>query len=242
MKTKFLITALGIAFYHESFALNENLTTSAQSTQETVVNSLKTNEVDEWSEWGLTKEEWSRFVELKKGSRGVWSPNLDPLTTLGIEARTDAEREHYAELLAKKEYQRVEKEIAFQLAYDNAFKRLYPNELPFRVDGQTANTPATSGRVIYFTKTDCDSLCENNFSRLREFAQNTPIDIYIVDSKKDDNKIRQWAVKNKIDAAKVRSRQITLNHDNGYWVKYAKGKMPAAFQIQDNGEWKNLAY
>ncbi|HDL4619024.1 TPA: TIGR03759 family integrating conjugative element protein, partial [Mannheimia haemolytica] len=37
-------------------------------------------------EWGLTIEEWNRYTELMKGERGMWSPNLDPLTALGIEA------------------------------------------------------------------------------------------------------------------------------------------------------------
>ncbi|MEN2900510.1 hypothetical protein NJNGDCLN_02171 [Mannheimia haemolytica] len=52
-------------------------------------------------EWGLTIEEWNRYTELMKGERGMWSPNLDPLTALGIEARTAEEREKYARMLAK---------------------------------------------------------------------------------------------------------------------------------------------
>ncbi|HDL4131289.1 TPA: TIGR03759 family integrating conjugative element protein, partial [Mannheimia haemolytica] len=64
-------------------------------------------------EWGLTVEEWSRYTELMKGERGMWSPNLDPLTALGIEARTAEEREKYARMLAKKYYERVSKELDF---------------------------------------------------------------------------------------------------------------------------------
>lgn len=70
--------------------------------------------------WGVTPEEWQRYLTLKQQVRGVWSPGLDPLTTLGVEADTDHERQRFAELLVRQEYQRLEKELAFQRAYDAA--------------------------------------------------------------------------------------------------------------------------
>lgn len=42
--------------------------------------------------WGITPEEWQHYLTLKQQARGVWSPGLDPLTTLGVEADTDHER------------------------------------------------------------------------------------------------------------------------------------------------------
>lgn len=42
--------------------------------------------------WGVTPEEWQRYLMLKQQARGVWSPGLDPLTTLGVEAESDHER------------------------------------------------------------------------------------------------------------------------------------------------------
>ena len=51
--------------------------------------------------WGLTEQEWTRFEEIQRGPRGYWSPNLDPLTALGVEARDAAERQRYAELQAR---------------------------------------------------------------------------------------------------------------------------------------------
>ena len=44
------------------------------------------------SEWGLQPQEWARYRELMDGPLGIQSPNLDPLSALGIEARTDEER------------------------------------------------------------------------------------------------------------------------------------------------------
>ncbi|MEH8026139.1 TIGR03759 family integrating conjugative element protein [Gallibacterium anatis] len=189
-------------------------------------------------EWGLTKEEWQRYLQLQKGERGIWSPNLDPLTTLGIEAKTETERTRYAEMLARKMYERVERELAFQRAYDKAFAKLYPNELPFEVKPHILQA---SGRVIYFTRLDNCAKCELDISRiLSHVDKNTPIDIYVVGS--NDKAIREWAKKHQIDPIKVQKRLITLNHDTGYWLQYAKGKIPAAFQIQQDGQWQSLVY
>lgn len=73
-------------------------------------------------QWGLTDSEWQRYQQLRQGERGIWSPGLDPLTTLGVEANNDAERQRYAELLARKEHQRVEKELA-TTRYGSGFTR-----------------------------------------------------------------------------------------------------------------------
>lgn len=197
-----------------------------------------------WLEWGLTEQDWTRYEELKNGPQGIWNPNLDPLTMLGIEARSESERNRYAELLARKEFERNEKIIAFQLAYDSAFARLYPNILPFRVDelGQDDVAPTSSKRIIYFTRSDCGEKCTNDLRKLLAYAGDNPVDIYLVDSLQSDEKIRKWAVEHNIDVEKVRSRQITLNHDKGMWLKHANGKMPVAFRIVDGAEWKRIGY
>ena len=77
------------------------------------------------TEWGLQPQEWARYRELMDGPLGIYSPNLDPLSALGIEARTDEERRRYAELQVQ-EARRVEKLLAYQRAYDEAWQRLNP--------------------------------------------------------------------------------------------------------------------
>lgn len=192
------------------------------------------------TEWGLTLEEWHRYTELMKGERGMWSPNLDPLTTLGIEARTTEEREKYARMLAKKYYERVSKELDFDKVYRQEFEKLYPNEFPFEVEPHISQSV---GRVIYFTRFDnCDS-CKSDLGKILSYANNqTPVDIYIVGQNISDNDIRKWASDNNIDPIKVSKRLITLNHDKGYWFKYSLGKMPAAYQVKQDGEWVFLVY
>src|SRR3546814_15808487 len=59
-------------------------------------------------DWGLGTEEWTRYEELMDGPLGIYSPNLDPLSALGVEARSDEERRRYAELQVHAESRRIE--------------------------------------------------------------------------------------------------------------------------------------
>lgn len=191
-------------------------------------------------EWGLTEQDWQRYQNLMNGERGTWSPGLDPLTVLGIEARNEQERNYYAKLLAKKMYERTQKELDFQRAYDKAFAELYPNQLPFEVEPHISQRV---GRVIYFTRLDDCEMCEGDVARILSHVNaNTPIDIYFVGTRNNDNLIYDWAKKHKIDPVKVKQKLITLNHDQGSWLQYASGKMPVAYQIQGDGQWQRLVY
>lgn len=188
-------------------------------------------------EWGLQPEEWSRYRELMQGPLGVYSPNLDPLTALGIEARTDAERAHFAELQVRAEAQRAEKELAYQRAYDAAWQRLFPGQqrvgLPEAKAADAGNTG--SGRLAVFVKADCPA-CAQRVQQLQEAG--TAFDLYMVGSGADDARIRQWAVQVGIDPARVRAHTITLNHDGGRWVSLGlAGELPAAVR-EVNGQWQ----
>lgn len=220
-----------------------SLTEDAKNAISQFLNSSEQQSKQSAGEWGLSEEEWSRYQKImKEGSRGIWSPNLDPLTVLGIEASSDTERMKYARLLARKEFERVEKELRFQLAYDAAFKELYPNITPIRTNTTTSTNTLnnTSGRLLFFTRTDNCPKCEMTLNKL--LTSNREVDIYLIDSEGNNNKIQDWAVTHHIDVNKVRNRQITLNHDNGLWLNYANGKMPAVFQIQGDGQWQALVY
>ncbi len=56
----------------------------------------QTSQSDLAQEWGLNQQEWTRYQTLMQGPRGVYSPGIDPLTALGIEARSAEERRRYA--------------------------------------------------------------------------------------------------------------------------------------------------
>jgi hypothetical protein len=79
--------------------------------------------------WGLSAEELERAKLLLKGPRAHFSvPNLSPVEALGIHARSDAERRRYAEKFAKAQHDDTERVLAWAVAYQAAFQRLYPND------------------------------------------------------------------------------------------------------------------
>ncbi|EHS5456274.1 TIGR03759 family integrating conjugative element protein [Salmonella enterica subsp. enterica serovar Corvallis] len=207
-----------------------------QGNSQTVDTLLQTLEQQQMTrsaqEWGLTAEEWQRYETLKKGRRGVLSPGLDPLTMLGIEARSDEERRHFAELTVKQEFQRVEAELAFQREVNNAWMRVYPGVLPV----QDLRSEVSNARQALFVKDNCPA-CDRKLTQLMK--SNRPLDIYLVSSGGKDEAVRSWAKKHNIPAEKVKSRQVTLNHDNGMWLKYGNGLMPVVLQQGAQG-WQRV--
>lgn len=189
-------------------------------------------------DWHLDIEEWTRYRELMKGPLGVYSPNLDPLTALGIEARTDEDRRRYAELQVRLEAQRVEKLLAYQRAYDAAWQRLYPTLQPIADSGSnnaTRDTARGSGRLAVFVKDDCPP-CEQRVRQLQ--LSDTAFDLYMVGSRENDARIRQWAARTGIEPDKVRDGFITLNHDTGRWLSLGlPGDLPAVVREID-GQWQ----
>lgn len=194
------------------------------------------------TDWGLQADEWMRFRQLMEGPLGVYSPNLDPLTALGIESRSDEERQRYAELQVRMEGRRVEKLIAYQRAYEQAWKRMYPNLPPVshpraqRTD-VVRRSPLENEmvRVAVFVKDDCLP-CDRRVLQLQ--ADGRYFDIYVVDSLQDDTRIRRWATRTGIDPDKVRAGVITLNHDSGRWLAIGDNSGLPAVMREVNGQWQ----
>ena len=69
-------------------------------------------------------------------------------------------------------------------------------------------------------------------------AEGANFDIYVVGSRGDDARIREWARRTRIDPAKVRNGHITLNHDAGRWLSLGvQGDLPAVVR-QVGGQWQ----
>ena len=96
-------------------AMGNPITTQSRI-QDTQSAPLGRSHAEQAPSWGLTEQEWTRFEQIQAGPRGFWSPNLDPLTALGVEAETDQERQRYAELQVALEAKRAERELAYQLS------------------------------------------------------------------------------------------------------------------------------
>ncbi|HCI9483981.1 TIGR03759 family integrating conjugative element protein [Raoultella ornithinolytica] len=190
-------------------------------------------------EWGLSTEDYQRYQQLMNGLRGIQSPGLDPLSALGIEARTPAERRQFAEKWVKEEFARTQKELEFQREINAAWQRLYPDRLPVNLGNAAGVARDTGGRLALFVKSkDCPT-CNARLSAV--LSDNRPVDIYLVDSEGNDDTLRQWARAHHIPAEKVRTHQITLNHDGGRWLRFGDGMMPVLLQQGEKG-WHIAAF
>lgn len=185
-------------------------------------------------EWGLDEPEWQRYQSLMQGIRGSVSPaTLSPIEVLGIHARSAEERRRYAEQWAAMMRDDAERILAFQRAYDDAQRRLFPNG--FLIDpGAVASTKQDQGlaekfawqpsdRVLFFTDTQCptcDAVLERLVSQITQFSG---IDLYLIDVfAGEESRIREWAASKQIDPQWVSEHKITLNIDGG-----ALGKVSA---------------
>lgn len=215
-----------------------NPVTTQLRTQDTQSAPLGRSDSEQAANWGLTEQEWTRFEQIQAGPRGFWSPNLDPLTALGVEAQTDQERQRYAELQVALEAKRAERELAYQNAYTAAWAKLFPGLLP--IQGMASPSPVSSSvvpRQSLFVEDHCPA-CNAEAQRLQN--SDTAFDIYLVGSQGEDEHVRRWARQVDIEPARVQRRQITLNHDRGRWFSLgAPGPLPATFQ-QVNGQWQRL--
>ena len=237
MKKKLTATLIFLPFWAlASTAQTPAVNSRVAPIQENTTSSLSTQQ--QAQQWGLSDSDWSRYQTLMKGERGIMSPGLDPLTALGVETDNSAERRRLAELWVKHEYQRTEKELAFQRDVNAAWLRLYPETLAVNMGANAAGIAHdTQGRLALFLKENC-SRCDARLAAV--LADNRPVDLYLIGIDSDDG-LRAWAVKHNIPVEKVRSRQITLNHDNGLWFRYGMGQMPVILQQGETG-WQVAAY
>lgn len=203
----FLMSLLALAQY-PVFAVDigDTLKRSIQSKSSQPADSGELPTVTRFSreQWGLSEAEWSRYLALMCGIRGSVSPaTLSPLEVLGIHAETDAERHEYATRFARIMKDDAERVLAFQHAYDAAWRELYPDLpvvdarlLPAQGQGPTAGDPvlAAGDRLMFFTRVKGCAECERDLAVVRGAAETARIqlDVYFVDAASDED-IRQWA-------------------------------------------------
>lgn len=193
--------------------------------------------------WGLSQTEWLRYRSLMEGVRGSISPStLSPIEVLGIHARDESERQRYARAM-REDAKRI---LAFQRAYGEAWKRLFPAE--FLIDlSRLPEEPANEielrpdDRVLLFTRPGC-AACEMILQRLlRKIDAIAGVDIYLLDLPSgDDAAVRDWASRQTIDPDWVRNRRVTLNHDGGALADLTEGKGEAPYLLRRRGESLSL--
>jgi len=232
MKHQTLFAALLLALSHLPVSAQQPATQPSQIRQSQIAHS---SDAGLAQQWGLRDDEFARYRELMQGPLGMYSPNLDPLSALGIEAQTNEERRRYAELQVQAEARRVEKLLAYQRAYDEAWQRLYPNMQRVNLPGAVSGVASGNGRIAVFVRDGCTA-CEQAVQRLQ--SSGTDFDLYMVGSRSDDARIRDWAKRAQIDPMRIRDGAITLNHDGGRWLSLGlSGELPAVVR-EVNGQWQ----
>lgn len=216
-------------------------------TLEQDVNKLKLNEqqLHEAKVWELTLEEEKRYVFLMKNRSKIYYQGLRQtlLDILGLNARNEAERNHFAELAAAQEAQKVSKNIAWNNAFYKAYNKLFAN-VPVVGDFDPSpyspyahkSVQLNQGDILYlFMKPD--EAVKTILMILTEAIENTPdtrLHLMLLDS--DDLSIQLWANKNQIPQHLINSGRLTLNHgDLNYQSLKANKKNTPLLLLSKNG-------
>lgn len=184
-----------------------------------VIQQMNNEEIEK--KWQVTKEEYITYYELMQNPvLAKRYSHMEPVEALGIEAKTEQERMRFARMAVKSQYERAEKELAFQKAFDKALIEEYPNTLPFelsasekRFSGKWPKDWSNVSRVILIVDLiQGDSgLFQKLYLRYVK-AHNVGLDIYFKGAKNAD--IQHWAKANNVSVSDVQSKLITLNIQN----------------------------
>lgn len=102
-------------------------TSPSQAAPRTVTQTSASTVTDEElaQTWSLTIPEIRRARMLMQGPRGTFSsPQLSPIEALGIHARNDAERAHYARLFARASYEDTLRVLAWSRSAQAEIQRI----------------------------------------------------------------------------------------------------------------------
>ncbi len=166
-----------------------------------------------WKVWGLTSVDWKRYQSIMAGPRGVWSPNVSPLTALGVHAESEVDRLRYAKISAELDYRRIQAEAHWQLTFDSVKDRVWAELGAKEPSTPTLETLKSHQRVSLFTNVKCDARCRRVMDSLKKSQTN--VDVYFVGTA-SSAEIVEWAQQQKLSPEAVnKTRQYSLNHNNG---------------------------
>ena len=199
-------------------AVNEDDITPDQDT-----NTFKLTEAQlhEASVWGLTDDEEKRYAQLMLNRSGLYYEGLrqTPIDILGINARDEAERDHFAELASRQEAQKVSKNIAWNNAFYKAYNQLFKDvpivgafdASPYAPDHYKPVALKPNDTLYWFIKPE--HAVKTVLLPLIEALQSTPnTTLHLMLLGTDDNGVQQWANVQQIPRELVSNGQITLNH------------------------------
>lgn len=196
---------------------NEDDITADQDINQVNLSSLQLHEA---KVWGLTLEEEKRYVLLMQNRSLMYYEGLrlTPIDILGLNARNEAERNHFAELAANQEAQKISKNIAWNNAFYKSYSKLFAH-VPIVGDFDPAPFSPYAyrplqlkpGDNLYFFIKPNDAV-QTILMMLQDAiatAPNSHLHIMILGS--DSLSIQLFANQHQIPLHLVNSGQITLN-------------------------------
>lgn len=136
-KLRFYVV-LGLFFMMNTAFADNVINTAPNNTQ---VNNTASNQAQDW---GISLDEWNEYQKLMKGKDGCWYPKLSPAEVLGLNAKTPQEQQHFAEIAAKQEHDKLARELAFDHAFHQAMGRLYASEPVIKPFDMSAYNPIST--------------------------------------------------------------------------------------------------
>ena len=188
--------------------------------------------------WGLSEAEFRRYQRLMAGQRGQWSPGLDPIAALGVSTDSEVERRRFAELFVKTEFERTRKELAFQVAVDQAWQRLYPGTPRLVAAGQPRQTNA-AGQSFQRTALILRLGNTAGRDRLSRLLQRQPgqLDVHVIGARGSDAALRDWAANFPLLEQALAEGRATLNHGDQF---RAEVDLPALYRRDGVGQWARV--
>ena len=188
--------------------------------------------------WGLSESEFRHYENLMAGQRGQWSPGLDPITALGVSSESAADRQRFAELFVKTEFERTRKELAFQVAVDAAWQRLFPDTprllstaLPLTAQ-ETALVPPRTALILKIDGTQGQAHLLKLLSR-----HHAQFDVHVVGAGGSDAALREWARDIPLLEQALAEGRATLNHGDQF---LGEVDLPAIYRRNGVGQWARI--
>lgn len=181
---------------------------------------LNDNHRHEAKVWQLTEAEEQRYLNLMRSKSTLYyhGLNMTPVDILGLNARDDAERAHFATLAARHEAQKVAQNIAWNNAFHQAYNQLFKDipvvgqfdPTPFSPHAHQPITLNPGAQLYLFIKPD-DSV-KSIVLQLIDAIQRTPnSQLHVLCVDMDNEAMQRWANQHQLPMLLIAARKLTLN-------------------------------
>jgi integrating conjugative element protein (TIGR03759 family) len=182
---------------------------------------LDTRQLHEAKVWGLSEIEEKRYVQLMQNKSSLYYKDkiLSPTEILGLNARTQQERDKFAQIAAEQNEQQIAQLLAWRTSYVKAYKERTRALITIKSFNTAKYSPyhykaidLISGDDIflYLNLEDPVKAQLSVLYRLIEETPNTILHLVFLDQLSDSKNINSWAKAHNVPHALVNAKRITL--------------------------------